>query len=194
MNHLAHFALARSDPQLMIGSFLGDYVKGRLNGEHPPAIERGIRLHRAVDAFTDSHETVRQSRRRFAKPYSRFAGIMTDVIFDHFLANFWEEYNSDKLDTFSRFALTTLLENRDLMPVPAALAAKRMRSNNSLAGYGREEFISNALTHIGTRLKRANPLEYGYEEFDNHRIGLLEDFQDFYPELQRFADTWLREH
>ena len=194
MNHLAHFQLSRSQSELLVGSFLGDYVKGRLKGSYPPGIERGIRFHRAVDAFTDSHELVRRSGRRFAQPYARFAGVMTDVIFDHFLAGHWEEYNPDSLEAFSRFALTTLLENPEMMPDPALLMARHMYGCNSLAAYGSETFVPDTLRHLGKRLRRANPLESGYREFDRHREALLEDFRRFYPELQRFTGKWLQEH
>ena len=35
MNHLAHLLLANDDLNLLVGGFLGDFVKGRLKGERP---------------------------------------------------------------------------------------------------------------------------------------------------------------
>ena len=59
MNYLAHFALAGPETGLLVGGFLGDYIKGRLENRFSPEIERGIRLHRAIDQYTDSHPVVK---------------------------------------------------------------------------------------------------------------------------------------
>ena len=71
MNHLAHFYLAHPHEELMVGGFLGDFVKGKLSGKHPHRIELGIRLHRAIDAYTDQHPIVKQSQRRFDPAFRR---------------------------------------------------------------------------------------------------------------------------
>ena len=62
MNFLAHFHLAWPDEGLIAGGLEGDYLKGPLRGELPPELERGIKLHRAIDAYTDKHDLVRQLR------------------------------------------------------------------------------------------------------------------------------------
>ncbi len=53
MNFLAHFHLAWPDEGLVAGGLEGDYIKGPLRGALPPDLERGIKLHRAIDAYTD---------------------------------------------------------------------------------------------------------------------------------------------
>ncbi len=191
MNHLAHFALSRRDAPLMIGSFLGDYVKGRLQGQYPDDIERGIRLHRAIDAYTDAHDIVRSAGARFDPAYRRYAGIMTDVIFDHFLAQAWQAFYDEPLETFSADALSTLVQARSVLPDRAAATAARMHQYNSLAGYGSDDFLIGAFNHLGTRLTRSNPLPGAFDEFQLHREGLREDFSAFYPELLSFVDDWL---
>ena len=65
MNFLAHFALSSKNQNLSIGSFLGDFVKGRLSGQYNREVEIGIKFHRAVDAYTDHHLLTRLSRERF---------------------------------------------------------------------------------------------------------------------------------
>ncbi|MGA2151478.1 MAG: DUF479 domain-containing protein, partial [Geobacteraceae bacterium] len=51
MNFLAHLYLSGDDPELLVGNLLGDFVKGRLSGNFPDGIERGIELHRRIDSF-----------------------------------------------------------------------------------------------------------------------------------------------
>ena len=55
MNFLAHFHLAWPDEGLVAGGLEGDYYKGPLRGDLPRDIERGVQLHRAIDAYTDGH-------------------------------------------------------------------------------------------------------------------------------------------
>ena len=56
LNHLAHFALAgHRILVLLVGGFLGDYIKGRLENRFTPDIERGIQASsgdRSVHRYT----------------------------------------------------------------------------------------------------------------------------------------------
>ena len=65
MNYLAHLHLGGPRPGDLLGSLYGDFVKGPLQGRWPAEIEAGIRLHRQIDAFTDSHPLVLQAKSRF---------------------------------------------------------------------------------------------------------------------------------
>lgn len=194
MNHLAHLALAGDEPEAILGSFLGDYVKGRLKGQLPAAIERGIRLHRAVDAFTDRHSAVLEAGRRLPAHYRRYAGLVTDLAFDHFLALNWQRYSEESLDAFSRRTLAILHGYAGQMPAAAAATAIAMHEHNSLANYGRAAFVQGALCRVASRLTRPNPLASAYQAFEVQRQGLEEDFHRFYPELMAFSDTWLASH
>jgi len=193
MNHLAHFHLAGSDTKLLIGNFLGDYVKGRLVGKRESAIETGIRLHRAIDAFTDSHTITRKSQRRFEPRFRRVSGIMTDIIYDHFLAKSWDSFHTMSLQTFSDFTFKKLLANKEHLPEQAIQGCERMYENNVLSRYVEPGFIDRSLCHLSTRLSRENPLTEGYSQFLQNQEALNTDFQEFYPELQNFVGSWISE-
>jgi acyl carrier protein phosphodiesterase len=50
MNFLAHIYLSNNDPKIMVGNFIGDFVKGRnFSDRFEPQIARGIALHRLID-------------------------------------------------------------------------------------------------------------------------------------------------
>ena len=55
MNFLAHFFLSHQTPELLIGSYLGDFVKGNQYRQYNEAVQQGILLHREVDRYTDHH-------------------------------------------------------------------------------------------------------------------------------------------
>jgi len=70
MNYLAHLMLADDSDASRIGNLLGDFTKGTLASlaeVYPDEIIRGIKMHRAVDRFTDSHEVFKNSRALIAQ-------------------------------------------------------------------------------------------------------------------------------
>jgi acyl carrier protein phosphodiesterase len=194
VNHLAHFALAGRDPALLVGGFLGDYVKGRLTGRFPAEIERGIRLHRAIDRFTDEHPVTRISAKRLPRRFHRYGGIITDITYDHLLAVNWQQYYDTSLNEFSRYALSKLLEYRDHLPEDALKTAIRMHELNSLAGYSELAFIERSLGYLSTRLTRDNPLDEAAIEVTRHLDSMTGDLARFYPELRVFCDEWRQNH
>lgn len=192
MNHLAHFFLNSlnkhiSQPESIIGSFLGDYVKGQLLGAYPAEIEAGIHLHRHIDAFTDRHVIVKQSYQRFQPPYRRYAPIMTDLVFDHFLASYWNEYHHTSLEEFNRHVFGVCENLMGHLPETACRTFISMRDKSALLNYTRPDFIEYSLNHISRRLRRTNPLDKGYEEILGQLPALESDFRRFFPELQAFA-------
>ena len=90
MNYLAHLLLGDRGPQWLVGSLMADFVKGRLPDTMEPALRHGIVLHRRIDAGTDTHPLVVECRGLFPAERRRYAGILTDIVFDHVLARGWE--------------------------------------------------------------------------------------------------------
>jgi Uncharacterized protein conserved in bacteria len=87
MNHLAHVLLAGDEEALQLGGMLGDFVHGRPDPQRwPERVIAGIRLHRAIDVYTDAHAEVLAAKARLPPPYRRYAGIALDMWFDHCLA------------------------------------------------------------------------------------------------------------
>ena len=75
MNYLAHLFLAGNRPESVIGSLMGDFVKGRVDPTRPPALRHAILQHRRIDSFTDAHPLVKQSKQRINPEFRRYAGI-----------------------------------------------------------------------------------------------------------------------
>ena len=73
MNFLAHLYLSESNPNIMIGNFIADHIKGNQFTHLSSEIQQGIKLHREIDTFTDAHKITRISKRRLHKRYGLFA-------------------------------------------------------------------------------------------------------------------------
>lgn len=194
MNHLAHLALAGDRPKMVIGGFLGDFVKGQLQNRFEPEIEVGIRLHRAIDAYTDQHPKVTTAACRFKPPYRRYSGIILDVLFDHLLAQNWSDYYDGELQHFSSEALTLLVESSGHLPSEAQQLAKRMHSANSLASFGEIRFLEAAFSQLSQRLTRTNPIANAHFICLELLPDIREDFRLFYTDLQAFCLGWRNRH
>ena len=86
MNFLAHAVLSFENPELMVGNFIADFVKGNDYLQYQDPVKRGILLHRDIDQFTDQHPTVRLSKSRLYDAFGHYAGVIVDMYYDHFLA------------------------------------------------------------------------------------------------------------
>ncbi len=194
MNYLAHIFLGHGHPELEIGGLLGDFVRGREIEQYPAGIQVGIRLHRGIDAFTDEHPAFRFSRERVSRERRRFAGIMVDMFYDHFLARDWERYAEPPLAAFTGRTYRLLEENRELLPENVRLVLPRMASEDWLGSYGEVASIGWALDRIGTRLKRPNALNGSVVELEADYAGFAADFERFLPEVQVFAAGFIKEN
>jgi len=187
VNFLAHFHLAWPDPGLVAGALDGDFRKGRLQGQLPSALEKGIRLHRAIDAYTDDHPAVRNLRSRFPRHLRRYAGIVIDLAFDHYLSRHWHRYEDRELRDFNRQVLALLQSQADLLSGNARHMLARLQRHDLLNRYRDWPIITATAERIGARLRGDNPLAALDRDLDDLRPSIEAAFLAFYPDLQRFS-------
>ncbi|TAN14690.1 MAG: DUF479 domain-containing protein [Rhodanobacter sp.] len=195
MNHLAHALLAGDDEALRLGGLLGDFVHGPANAAPlPPRVIVGIRLHRAIDVYTDAHPEVLAARTLLPAPYRRYAGILLDMWFDHCLARDFPQWSAQPLAEYSA-ALRALLWRQDAL-LPPALRRFRgyMETHGLPATYTDDAMLGEALGGIGQRLRRANPLASALPVLQQREAQLQQRFEAFFPELREFAREWVEAH
>jgi acyl carrier protein phosphodiesterase len=188
MNHLAHLFLAKRAPEAVVGAFLGDFVKGKINADDFPQLIRDeIIVHRRVDAFTDANEILLNSKNRFVKTRRRFAGIVLDVAFDHFLAKNWTDYATEELSDFTRFAYRALLANAHRFPVDFQVFLPRMIADDFLAAYRGFNRVEFALGKLSLRVRGGENMREAFDELTVNYDAFENDFRDFFPRLQNFV-------
>jgi acyl carrier protein phosphodiesterase len=191
LNHLAHVLLAGDDEALRLGALLGDFVHGAPDPALPAGVAAGIRLHRAIDTFTDGHPEVAAARALFAPPYRRYAGILLDMWFDHCLARDFPRWSAVPLEAFST-GVRALLHRHDAL-LPEALWRFRgyMEVHDLPAGYAHREEIGRALLGISRRLRRENPVGAALPVLVGLDGALSARFEVFFPEVVGFAAEWV---
>ena len=187
MNYLAHLYLSPPDEDAWLGSLLGDFVKGAIGERYAPPVSAAIRLHRRIDSFTDAHAAVQRSRSRISRVRRRYAGIMIDMFYDHFLARSWDEFHDEPLAAFSARVYALLERRRAELPETMQFVAQRMAARDWLGSYASAATIHGALDRISSRLRRANRLAGAGEELLADYAGFEADFRAFLPEAKAFA-------
>ncbi len=161
-----------------------------LEDDYPAEVIEGIMLHRAVDQFTDSHPVFLQAKKYLPPERKRFAGIIIDIYFDHFLAQFWKEYSRQKLASFIS-EIHLLLERRDdWLPPELQALIPRMEAENWLGHYETIEDLALTFRRISQRRKFLKPLIGAEEDLTKHYQPFQSAFQDFYPEVIQFAQKF----
>lgn len=190
MNYLAHAYLGRHSRESIVGALLGDFVKGAIPGHYSDGIHAGIRLHRAIDRYTDAHDLHRASRALVSPARRRFAGILVDVFYDHFLVRHWGRFSTQPLPEFTPRVYAALHARRDSLPERLQHILPRMAGEDWLGSYGDLDSVHAALQGIArrfSRFPRAAALLDGIEELENNYAELERQFLAFFPQLEYFA-------
>jgi acyl carrier protein phosphodiesterase len=183
MNFLAHIFLSGHADEIMIGNFIGDFVKGNQFNKYPSLIRKGIILHRKIDSYTDNHIIVKQNKKLFSDKYHKYAGILTDIFYDHFLACEWDNFSSESFDEYVESVYETLLVNQHIMPPAVQEFLPRFISNNWLKSYQTVDGIKSVLIGMSKGTSLPNEADYAILILKKHYHVLRQDFFNYFPQL-----------
>lgn len=185
MNYLAHLFLAGDTAESLIGNLAGDFVKGPIHGSDP--ISDGIRHHRRIDAFTDSHPSVAAFRRVLIPDHGHYARIIADVFFDHFLANSWPRWSDETLEEFLARVYAAIDPHAGELPGHLRVVYPWMRDEQWLLSYRHVDGCRQALAGISRRLSRRPHLDTAAHHLVDSRRELERRFHDFFPDVVAFS-------
>ena len=194
MNYLAHLYLADDSPGSLIGSLLGDFVKGTLDKTYDEEITRGILIHSRIDSFSDSHEKVFESKRLISPKRSRFSDIIIDVCFDHFLARSWSEYSNEELADFTRKVYVLLSKYSHILPYKPRSIIPKMIEEDWLGSYQYIEGIGQIMDRVSRRLTRGEGMLGAVKELETNYEKMEENFKSFFPELIAYVEGIRRDY
>ncbi|MBI9033833.1 MAG: DUF479 domain-containing protein [Bacteroidales bacterium] len=179
MNFLAHLYTSGEDCEIILGNFIADHVKGNKILSFSPKVQAGIRLHRTIDAFTDSHPIVTQSKQRLRLEYGKYASVIVDIYYDHFLAKYWNEYSDKKLLDYTASAYRLLMRNFFNLPSRTKKLLPFMVKSNWLYSYRDTEFLKWVFERMAQRTRFHSGMETAV-------LALLRDYNDYEIEFRAF--------
>ncbi len=192
MNYLAHLALAPNSPAARIGNLLGDFVKGTeasLRIKLPDDLVDGIILHRAIDKYTDAHPAFLASKQLLAPERRRYAGVVIDLIYDHFLSIHWDDYYDQPLDDFTQEIYAILDENKEWHLGNLKEGFPIMKSQDWLACYGTMEGITETFRRVSNRSRFTAPIEDTHLDLMKHYKVFEAHFLEIYQDLIAFVES-----
>ncbi|HMV10930.1 MAG TPA: ACP phosphodiesterase [Cyclobacteriaceae bacterium] len=192
MNFLAHLYLSGNNPKIMIGNFMGDFVKGRAYlRQYDSEIIKGIDLHRSIDEFTDSHPIVTHSKNRLRPKYRHYSGVIVDVFYDHFLAANWNQFHSLSLEKFAQQAYQTIESFDAELPAELNHMMPYMINGNWLLNYSNLEGIHRALSGMARRTPYQSKMEEAVNDLREHHDAFKSEFMEFFPLLEVYCNDIL---
>ncbi|MEO1051166.1 MAG: acyl carrier protein phosphodiesterase [Bacteroidota bacterium] len=183
MNFLAHLYLSGDSPELMVGNFIGDFVRGKQVESFDKKVKQGILLHRAIDEFTDSHQIVSASKSRLWGRYRHYSGVIVDIFYDHFLAKNWDQYNTLSLERYAAESYQTLQDFGDVLPQKVHYILPHMIEHNWLVSYASIEGIYQVMQGMSRRATFDSKMEHATQDLEEHYAAFEKEFTDFFPQL-----------
>ncbi len=188
MNFLAHFYLSGTEEEVLIGNFLGDFVKGDPFRQYSKPLAEAILLHRHIDSFTDAHPLVKESIALIRPVYGRYAGVVADMFYDHLLAKHWADFHAQSLPLFSQQVYEVLEKYHALFPEKAQRTFYYMQQHDWLLSYATLQGMETALRNLERRIAYRAPLGESVRLLEEDLTHFEQHFFNFFPELVAFVE------
>ena len=189
MNLLAHIYLSGDSDEIIIGNYIGDYVKGRDWLKYPEQVRKGIILHRNIDAFTDSHPVVHRSKIAFLNRYHKYAGVVVDIIYDHFLTREWDFFSRKPLESVTYQFYRAMVNNYDVLPDKVQERMPFFIIHNWLESYRTTNGIRSVLKALSKRTSLPNESRQAIKALKKNYFSLNDDFMEFFPQLIEYVEN-----
>lgn len=193
MNFLAHLYLSGNDTNIIIGNFIADHIKGNKFKHLPLSIQKGIRLHREIDTFTDTHPVVKKSMHRLNERYGHYDGVIIDIFYDHFLAKNWTNYSAIPFDKYVQSIYTLLQDNLPLLPKKTVEMLPYMIQYNWLYNYQYLKGIKTVLVGMNKRTNGKSKMHLAIEDLKIHYNDFEKDFSLFFEDIRLFTSNKIQE-
>lgn len=185
MNLLAHLHLSEGRPvAVAAGNLLADYLRRLDVAPLDADFAEGVCLHRAIDAYADSHPALRAVRASFAPPWRRWGGILVDMACDFFLTRDWPRFSPLPLRGYVADRLADV--HAYLLPhaTPLAPLLDHAIAEDWLLEYGTLGGLRLTFERIARRSPAAVALRGAECEIERRQVSLQTAFDEFYPRLQ----------
>lgn len=190
MNFLAHSYLSFSEEQL-VGNMIADFVKNRDVARLPESIQKGIKLHRAIDTFTDAHPLIHEAKAPFRPLVRLYSGAFVDVAFDYFLANDTTENSQREWQEHSREVYAVLRRYEEFLPEVFKKVLDKMQQDDWLYNYRNEWGIEYSFRNVVNKAQFLDKTINVFPAFLANKDFLREKYEIFFPEIKSFAQDFV---
>jgi len=190
MNFLAHLYLSGKEEDVIIGNFVADAVKGNALQRFPEGMERGIRLHREIDHYTDRHPLFKASKSRLSPRYRMYSGVIADIYYDHFLAKYWRDFSEEDLQQKVSRTYFLLIRRFHQLPPRSRRILPFMISHNWLVGYRDLNVLQKVFYGMSRRTNHLSGMENAVQDLKADYDLYENEFREFFPQITKHIDNY----
>ena len=186
MNFLAHLLLTHHNEDWMMGNMIADFISNRDLQSLKPEVREGVMVHRKIDTFTESHESVRESIRRLHPIFHKYSPVVVDIYYDYFLSKNWRRYAALPIVEFSVDVYGTFNSRMEEVPDLMKPRLQSMISHNFLENYGTKTGIQFTFNKFQERVKFPVSFEQASDIMMVYEDEFNDEFNVFFPEIKKY--------
>ncbi len=183
LNFLAHLYLSEAQEEVLLGNFIADGIKGKQLDRYSAGIQKGVRLHREIDRYTDSHRVFKQSMSRIIRNFSKYSAVVVDLYYDHFLAREWKHFTDEPLIKFVSEKYDLLIKYYRILPPRYNRILPYMVRYNWLLAYRELDGLHRVFQGMSRRAVFDSHMEDAVKVLKRHYSDLKADFMEFFPDI-----------
>jgi acyl carrier protein phosphodiesterase len=186
MNFLGHIYLSGNNDDIMLGNFCGDFLKGKSYLKYPEPFQKGVMIHRAIDSYTDTHDAVKKLKLLFSEKYQKYAGIIVDVVFDHFLSQTWQIFSKQTLTEFVEDVHEVLDSRKEELPakaqklIPSFIQKKWIETYTTIPG------LELVFSRMSVRTSLPPYSGFAIKQITNNYDLILDEFVKFFFDIMKY--------
>jgi acyl carrier protein phosphodiesterase len=188
LNFLAHIYLSGNNEHVKVGNFVADWIKGNEYKKFPEGIQKGILIHRKIDFFTDNHLIIKKSKNRFSEKYRKYAGIIIDVCYDHFLAKDWNTYSEMSLHDIVVSMKTCFHSNSQYFTPELQKFFPHFLNHGWIEMYPTIDGIEKVLTGMSKHTSLPDETVEAIRIFREYYSDFQAEFDEYFPQLIRYVE------
>lgn len=158
--------------------------------QYSPGIQEGIKLHRAIDTFTDRNTVFLKTKERLRHRFAKYAPVVADVFYDHFLAKYWTEFSEIPFRKYTLEAYRHLKEYYPVMPERTQRFYDYMLQYDILFSYAKPEGIDKVMQGMARRATFESGMEHSAEELLLNYEAYENEFRAFFPQIRQHIRTF----
>ena len=189
MNYLAHCFLSCSDEDLLLGNVITDFMRKKEEQNYHGRVLEGIRLHRKIDNYTDSHEASLLLRKLLRTRHGKYASVVVDLVWDYMLCLHWSDYSGTPLDVFIAPIYEMLIRRKKELPLAFRTKIDSMVDSDFLLSYQSKSKMRSSLEWMDRHVNFPSDFVGAIHDVEENFDYIERLFRRFFPDLIAFVDS-----
>ena len=127
------------------------------------------------------------SKARLRSNYRKYAPVIVDIFYDHFLAVNWENYHNSSLPEYADEVYSLMKQHEGALPQRTAMFVQYMIKYDVLNAYAKIEGVEQVLKGMDGRAKFNSNMALSVRELRQHYHHFEDEFNTYYPLLESYV-------